>query len=365
MNKKKINIGILFGGKSAEHEVSLQSAKNIFEEIDREKYNPIPIGIDKSGKWLLYNNENFLINPDDPKRIKLSKSNNIVTIYPECNGNIIGISNRIRDKRIDVIFPVLHGPFGEDGTVQGLFKLANVPFVGASILGSAVGMDKDVMKRLLHNANIPIGKFLTIHSQDKVPTFKNIEKEIGIPCFIKPANMGSSIGVNKVKNENEYINAIKESFLYDTKILIEEYIKGREIECAVLGNENPKASTVGEIIPQDEFYSYNAKYIDEKGAILKIPIKLPEDNIHRIQKIAIETFKALSCEGLGRIDMFIKDNGEVIVNEINTMPGFTKISMYPKLWEASGIKYSELIDQLIQLGIERFIKEKKLKTRYF
>lgn len=365
MNTKKITVGILFGGKSAEHEVSLQSAKNIFEEINREKYNPIPIGIDKSGKWLLYNNENFLINPNDPKRIELNKSNDIVTIYPECNGEIIGISNQIREKRIDVIFPVLHGPFGEDGTVQGLFKLANIPFVGASILGSAIGMDKDVMKNLLHNASITIGKSVTIHSHERVPTFESIQEEIGIPCFIKPANMGSSIGVNKVKNKDEYIHAVKDAFLYDTKILIEEYIEGREIECAVLGNENPSASTVGEIIPQDEFYSYDAKYIDEKGAILEIPIKLPSRSIRKIQQIAIKTFKALFCEGLGRVDMFIKKNGEIYVNEINTMPGFTKISMYPKLWEASGIKYSELIDKLIQLGIKRFVKEKKLTTRYF
>ncbi len=361
---KKINVGILFGGKSAEHEVSLQSAKNIFEAIDKEKYNPLLIGIDKTGKWLLCDSSNFLLNADDPKLIKLNQASDYFVLAPQSGGKITNLSQNSKESSIDVIFPILHGPFGEDGTVQGLLKLANIPFVGASVLGSAVGMDKDVMKRLLRDSDIPIGKFITFNSKDKIPEYKTIEEKIGIPCFIKPANMGSSVGVSKVSNQNEYPEAVKNAMRYDTKVLIEEYIEGREIECSVLGNTNPIASVPGEVTPTHDFYSYEAKYLDEKGAILEIPAKLPDQIIKNIQDLAIKTFKALSCEGLSRIDFFLKKNGDIVVNEINTMPGFTKISMYPKLWEASGISYTELIDKLIQLAVERFNKEQNLKTDY-
>lgn len=364
MKKKKINVGILFGGKSAEHEVSLQSAKNVFEAIDKEKYNPILIGIDKSGKWLLSDSSNFLLNADNPKLIKLNQASDSIAIVPQSDGKISNLSHSNKERSIDVIFPILHGPFGEDGTVQGLLKLANIPFVGASVLGSAIGMDKDVMKRLLRDADIPIGKFIAFKSDDKIPEYKIVTEKIGIPFFIKPANMGSSVGVSKINNETEYLPAIKNAFQYDTKVLIEEYIKGKEIECSVLGNNNPIASVPGEVISNHEFYSYESKYIDEKGAILEIPAKISSRVAKEIQELAIKTFKTLSCEGLGRIDFFLKDNNEVIVNEINTIPGFTKISMYPKLWEASGISYTELIDRLIQLGIERFSKEQNLKTYY-
>ncbi|MFA6306890.1 MAG: D-alanine--D-alanine ligase [Patescibacteria group bacterium] len=361
---KKINIGILFGGKSAEHEVSLQSAKNIFEAIDKKKYNPILIGIDKSGKWLLSDSSKFLLNADNPKLIRLNQASDHVALVPQSGGKISNLFHKGKKKSIDVIFPILHGPFGEDGTVQGLLKLANIPFVGASVLGSAVGMDKDVMKRLLRDAGLPIGKFITLNSGDKIPGYKTIAEKIGMPCFIKPANMGSSVGVSKVNSQGEYLKAIKNAWQYDTKILIEEYIKGREIECSVLGNANPIASVPGEVTPSHEFYSYEAKYLDEKGAILEIPAKLPSQTIKKIQALAVKTFKTLSCEGPGRVDFFLKKNGDIIVNEINTMPGFTKISMYPKLWEASGIAYAELIDKLIQLAIERFNKEQNLKTNY-
>lgn len=364
MNKKKINVGILFGGKSAEHEVSLQSAKNVIEAIDKEKYNPILIGIDKSGKWLLNDSSKFLLNADNPKLIKLNQASDSVALVPKSDGKIFNLSKSGNDRSVDVIFPILHGPFGEDGTVQGLLKLANIPFVGASVLGSAIGMDKDTMKRLLRDAGIPIGEFIAIKSEDIIPDYKNIKDKIGIPCFIKPANSGSSIGISKVRNEDEYIESVKNAFQYDTKILVEEYIKGREIECSVLGNNNPIASVPGEVIPNHEFYSYEAKYIDKKGAILEIPAKISNEATKKIQELAIKTFKTLSCEGLGRIDFFLKDKNEIVVNEINTIPGFTKISMYPKLWKASGISYSELIDRLIQLAIERFNKEQKLKTSY-
>ncbi len=362
---KKLNIGILFGGKSAEHEVSLQSAKNVFDAIDKEKYNPILIGIDKTGKWLLINNESkFLLHADDPKLIKLNQDGDSVVLVPQRNGRIFNLTNQNENLVIDVIFPILHGPFGEDGTVQGLLKLANLPFVGASVLGSAVGMDKDVMKRLLRDANIPIGKFIVLRSSESIPDFQKVKDELGLPFFVKPANMGSSVGVSKIHDVAEYKEGIAKAFEFDTKIILEEYIKGREIECSVLGNENPIASIPGEVISTHEFYSYEAKYIDKHGAILEIPAKISDELAKKIQALAIKTFQTLCCEGLGRVDFFLKDNNKIIVNEINTIPGFTKISMYPKLWEASGISYTELIDRLIQLAIKRFEKEKKLKTNY-
>lgn len=364
MNKKKINIGILFGGKSAEHEVSLQSAKNVFDAIDKEKYDPILIGIDKSGKWLLNSESTFLLNEDNPQLIKLNQSSDLVALVPQSAGEISNFTNSSQNLKIDVVFPILHGPFGEDGTLQGLLKLANIPFVGASVLGSAVGMDKDVMKRLLRDAGIPIGKFTVLKSHESIPHFQKIKAELGLPFFVKPANMGSSIGIYKIHNEPEYNNGILKAFEFDNKIILEEFIKGREIECSVLGNENPIASIPGEIISNHDFYSYDAKYIDEHGAALEVPAKISDPIAKQIQELAIKTFQTLSCEGLGRVDFFLKDTNEVIVNEINTIPGFTKISMYPKLWEASGISYADLIDKLIQLAIERFDKEQRLKTSY-
>ncbi|MBU4053099.1 MAG: D-alanine--D-alanine ligase [Proteobacteria bacterium] len=361
---KKINVAIIFGGKSAEHEVSLQSAKNVLDAIDKEKYNPVLIGIDKTGRWLLRDKSKFLIHADNPNLIELNQSNDVVTFAPESNGKISTISD-LQDKgAIDVAFPILHGPMGEDGTIQGFLKLANIPFVGAGVLGSAVGMDKDVMKRLLRDAGIPIAKFIALRSSEGIPNFAEVSKRLGVPFFVKPANMGSSVGINKVTTASEYISALKEAFSFDLKIVIEEFIDGREIECAVLGNDQPMASTLGEIVACHDFYSYKAKYIDENGAVLEIPAKLPEETIQRARELSIRVFKVLSCEGLGRVDMFLRTDGQLIVNEINTIPGFTRISMYPKLWEASGISYSELIDRLIQLAMERFNHEKKLKTSY-
>jgi D-alanine-D-alanine ligase len=263
--------------------------------------------------------------------------------------------------KVDVVFPVLHGTFGEDGTMQGLLELLDVAYVGADVLGSAVGMDKDVMKRLLRDASIPIGKFIALKSGESL-AFNEAKKRLGIPMFIKPANLGSSVGVSKVKNEADFTKAMKKAFLYDSKILIEEFIDGREVECSVLGNENPIASVPGEVIPHQEFYSYEAKYIDENGAGLEIPAKLSKTVIKKIQELAIKTFLTLCCTGMGRVDCFVTKENKVYVNEINTIPGFTKISMYPKLWEASGIAYPKLIDRLITLAIERHQKEKKIKN---
>jgi D-alanine-D-alanine ligase len=319
MKKKKLKIGVLFGGKSAEHDVSLQSAKNVINGLDKNKYQITPIKINRDGKF------------------------------------DFGLV-----KKFDVIFPVLHGPFGEDGSMQGLLKLAGIPFVGPSVLGSAVGMDKDVMKRLLRDAGIPIGKFITIRKTDKI-NFGEAKKKLGLPLFIKPANMGSSVGISKVRNEKEFVQAIKEAFKFDSKIIIEEFIDGREIECSILGNDHPMASIPGEIIANQDFYSYNAKYIDT-GSKAVIPADIDKKIIKKVQEMAIKTFMTLNCEGMSRVDFFLKKNGDVLVNEINTIPGFTNISMYPKLWEASGIPPSKLLDRLIDLALERSAREKSLKT---
>ncbi|MDR0455924.1 MAG: D-alanine--D-alanine ligase [Treponema sp.] len=360
-NDKKLTIGILFGGKSAEHEVSLQSARNVYDAIDRSKFEPVLIGIDKGGKWHSMGDSLSLLNSGDPRRISLNSSGKPVALVPESAGLLT--ENGLK---LDVVFPILHGPFGEDGTVQGLLKLAGVPFVGSGVLGSAVSMDKDVMKRLFRDAGIPIGKFLTFRSHEPFPVFAEIKTALGSPVFIKPANMGSSVGISKVHDESEFSAAVQEAFQYDTKIIMEEYIKCREIECAVLGNENPIASVPGEIIPTHEFYSYEAKYLDENGAALEIPAKLDADTQKRIQELSVKAFQTLCCDGLARIDFFLKENGEVLINEVNTMPGFTKISMYPKLWEAAecGITYTELISRLIELAIKRFEKEKEIKITY-
>ena len=320
MAKNKLKIGVLFGGKSAEHDVSISSSKNIIDALDKNKYQIFPIKIEKNGEFDLDS-----------------------------------------VKKMDLIFPVLHGPYGEDGSMQGLLKILGMPFVGPSVLGSALGMDKDVMKRLFRDANIPIGKFITVYAGEKI-SFEKVKKVLGLPMFIKPANMGSSVGINKVKNKKEWEEAIKDAFLYDSKIVIEENINGQEVECSVLGNENPMASIVGEIVPKNDFYSYKAKYIDEDAALLLIPARLSKTITKKVQNLAIKVFQTLNCEGMGRVDFFVKKNGEVIVNEINTIPGFTAISMYPKLWEASGIPLSKLLDRLIELAIERFERESKLKT---
>lgn len=362
--KKRLRVAILFGGKSAEHEISLLSAKTIVEAMDRKKYQVILIGIDKKGQWYLNEASRSLLRAGGPKLVQSPKASDPVALAPgKKTKQLVSLSSRRTLGPVDVVFPVLHGPFGEDGTVQGLLKLANVPFVGAGVLGSAVGMDKDVMKRLLRDAGIRTARFLVWHrSSAGAMEFEEVARQLGAPFFVKPANLGSSVGISKVKDRNQFEQALKEAFQYDPKILLEESIHGREIECSVLGNDHPIASVPGEIIPRHEFYSYEAKYLDENGAAFEIPAKLPGPMVKEIQDLALKTFKALCCEGMARVDFFLRDDREVIVNEINTIPGFTKISMYPKLWEASGISYPELIDRLIRLALERFAREKKLKT---
>jgi len=361
--KKKLRVAILFGGQSAEHEISLISARNIAAAMDRKKYEIVAIGIDKRGRWFIDEGAR-LLRESPPSRVEFRDGSKAAAVLPGSTATpMIRLAPHRALGRVDVVFPVLHGPFGEDGTVQGLLKLANLPFVGAGVLGSAVGMDKDVMKRLLREAKIPIPKFLVSkRSESGRINFASVKRALGLPLFVKPANLGSSVGISKVTTEKELARALKEAFRYDNKVLLEECILGREIECSILGNEKPVASLPGEIITSHDFYSYDAKYLDDKGAQLIIPARLPKQVVTRIQKLALEAFKVLCCEGMGRVDFFLRGRSEVIVNEINTIPGFTKISMYPKLWQASGISYSRLIDRLIRLALERFRREKNLRT---
>ena len=360
---KKIRVALLFGGKSAEHEVSLQSARNVFEAIDKQKFDVVLIGIDRNGKWHLNDTQDFLINADAPDQIALKQgSGNLALIPGEESHVIMDVHSNDNIGHIDVAFPVLHGPFGEDGTVQGLLKLADIPCVGSGILGSAAAMDKDVMKRILAQAGVPQARFLSCHYSEKNElSYSEVEQQLGIPFFVKPANLGSSVGIRKVHDQAEFQPALNLAFEYDNKIVVEEAIEGREIECSVLGNADPVASLPGEVIAHHEFYDYDAKYLDKDGAGFQIPAQIDQDAIRQIQELAIKSFRALCLSGMARADFFLKPTGDVLVNELNTIPGFTRISMYPKLWEASGISYTRLIDRLIHLALEKYEEEKRLK----
>lgn len=361
---KKIKVAILFGGRSAEHEVSLESAINVINAVDKDKYEPVLIGIDRQGTWFTNENALLLLKSGNPDRIQLDKGNREVALMSSKDrGQLLDLTNRERVEPIDVIFPVLHGPYGEDGSVQGLSRLANVPCVGAGILGSAVCMDKDVTKRILREAGIAVAEFVTVRGKgDLKGQIEEIEKTLIYPLFVKPANMGSSVGISRVMNLDELKPAIDLAFKYDAKVVVEQEIPGREIECSVLGNETPIASVPGEIVTKEGFYSYDSKYTDEDGAVLIIPADVEPETIERIQTTALRAFERLECSGMARVDMFLSDHGEIYVNEINSIPGFTRISMYPKLWEASGISYPDLIDRLISLAIEDFERRNHLKT---
>jgi D-alanine-D-alanine ligase len=360
--RKKLRVALLFGGKSAEHEISLISARNIYRAMDRKKYDVLAVAIDKQGRWRL-DREASLLRADAPPAVDFKDAKEIAAVQPGASASPLVRGSGSALGTIDVVFPVLHGPFGEDGTIQGLLKLADVPFVGAGVLGSAVGMDKDVMKRLLRDAKIPIAKFLVFQRVDQSAIrFGQVSKALGLPLFVKPANLGSSVGISKVQRKSEFAAAVRKAFRYDNKIIIEEGIAGREIECSVLGNEKPVASLPGEIVVRHEFYSYDAKYLDDQGARLEIPAKLPAPIVKTIQRLAVETYRTLCCEGMARVDFFVRPNSQVLVNEINTIPGFTTISMYPKMWQASGLSYPRLIDRLISLALERARKENRLST---
>ncbi len=363
----KITVGILFGGNSVEHKISLLSAKNVISAIDKNKFNVVLIGIDQDGRWLYHDDaEKYLLEAHDPKLVRLNKSNKAVAFLPgTTNSQLTSVSDpKISSPKIDVVFPILHGQNGEDGTIQGLLRLANIPFVGADVASSAICMDKDICKRLLRDAGLPIANFIAIHAHEKDKyNFKTLANLLGAPFFIKPANSGSSVGISKVKSEHNFDKQYDDAFRFDDKILIEQAIVGKEIECAVLGNEDPVASIPGEIIPTHEFYSYEAKYLDQNGAKIVIPANLPEAVIRDVRALAVKTFKVLGCSGLARVDFFATDSGELYINEVNTMPGFTNISMYPKMWETSGITYVDLIEKLIRLALDRGAKRKQLLTQ--
>jgi len=353
---------VLFGGESPEHEVSLQSAKNVVDAIDRTRYEVVLIGIDRSGRWLLSEGSHFVLDSSDPRRIRLGSANQDVILVPGARSDLVSVEAGHTLPALDVVFPVLHGPMGEDGSVQGLLRLAHMPFVGPGILGSAVGMDKDVTKRLLRDAGIAVAPFITVRRRSPAPDWATAVAALGEPIFVKPANMGSSVGVTKAADAHALAGAIEEAFRYDSKVLLERFVEGREIECAVLGNDEPEASVPGEVLPRHEFYSYEAKYLDESGADLEIPADLGEETTRRVRELAVRTFRTLCLEGMARVDFFLTADDEIVVNEVNTIPGFTRISMYPKLWAATGVPYPELIDRLLQLAIERAARERELRS---
>lgn len=370
--KKKIKVGILFGGKSGEHEVSIVSATSVYKALDKNKYDITMIGIDKTGRWLLPSETEALTQSSNPRLFKLNQQQHTVSFVPfESESALVGLTKPETQKhKFDVIIPILHGTYGEDGTIQGLLELANVAYVGSGVVGSSVGMDKDVSRRLLAQAGIPVVPTLTFRHHEFLKDPKAMIKKaidaLGLPFFVKPANAGSSVGVHKVKTAEAALEQFKDAFSFDRKILAEKAVAARELECSVLGNYEPKASIVGEIIPNHEFYTYEAKYIDDNGADLKIPAdNVTPETVKKMQSLAVKAFEVLELRGLARVDFFLdKQTNELFLNEVNTIPGFTSISMYPKLWEATGLKYADLLDELIRLAIELHKDKSRLKTSY-
>jgi D-alanine-D-alanine ligase len=353
MKKAKIRLAIICGGRSTEHEVSVCSARNVYDAVDKSKYDISLIRVEKSGVWTLLRSAAELKAAPGFERFDTSLPAFQQSVVSESQ-MLQTIASSSLEQGVDVMFPLIHGAFGEDGCLQGFLRLLNVPFVGTGVLGSAIGMDKDVMKRLLNHASIPTAKFRVITNLNAQKTsFAALEQELGSPFFVKPANAGSSVGVSRVTNATEFAQALREAFRFDEKVLVEEGIRGRELECGVLGNEEPEASMVGEVIVRDEFYSYDAKYVNENGAILDIPALLPGEISETVRHLAVVAFKVLNCAGMARADFFLTEDGRVLLNEINTVPGFTNISMFPLLWEASGVSYSDLIDRLVALALQR------------
>jgi D-alanine-D-alanine ligase len=359
--KKRLRVGVLFGGRSGEHEVSLISAASVIQALDPQKYEPVPIGITKDGRWLAGTAAHKML-PEilrSGERVMLSADPNVAALVPVSN-------SRPDALRVDVVFPVLHGTYGEDGTVQGLLDLAGLPFVGSGVLGSAVGMDKDMQKRLFLQAKLPVGDFLAISraewEKSRGKVLSAIRKKFRFPVFVKPATLGSSVGMTKAHDAKGLAAAIDLAAEFAQKILVEKAIRGREIEVSVLGNEDPKASIPGEIVPHREFYDYAAKYLEE-GTRLLIPAKLNRAQVKRFQEFAVRAFRSLECLGMARVDFFLEHRtGKILLNEINTIPGFTSISMYPKLWEASGLSYRNLLDRLIELAMAQH--REKQRTKY-
>jgi len=343
----KLHVGVICGGRSAEHEVSLQSAKNILAALDRERFIAHVIGIDKQGHWYGCDEADFLHAPADPAHIALKPSSCAAAPFTLLSG-------------LDVVFPIVHGTLGEDGSLQGLLRLAGLPFVGANVVGSAIAMDKDIAKRLLHQAGLPVAPFVCLR-RGETADYAALSAELGEILFIKPANQGSSVGVSKVRDADEFATALELAFSFDHKVLVESFISGREIECAVLGDTEPQASVCGEVVLFDEFYAYETKYIRADGAQTIIPADIAPELEYQIQQIALRAFAVLECSGMARVDVFLSSNNWIIINEINTLPGFTQISMYPKLWQASGLDYSALISRLLELALEKQHSDQQLR----
>ncbi|HWP42976.1 MAG TPA: D-alanine--D-alanine ligase [Blastocatellia bacterium] len=365
---KKIRVGIIFGGRSGEHEVSLRSAESIIRAIDRSKYEVVPIGITKEGRWLQSADAKALL----PQAVMSSSEQQQVAIIGDPTRKGLMRLDRDNDgpanQKLDVVFPVLHGTYGEDGTIQGLLEMAGIPYVGCGVLASAAGMDKIVMKQLFERAGLTVTKyewFLRSSWEERPQSIiRKVSRSLKYPVFVKPANLGSSVGISKARNREELRAAIDDAARYDRRIIVEQAVVGREIEISVLGNDRPSASLPGEIVAGHEFYDYEDKYIDSLSRTI-IPARLPKKTIERIQRDAIRAFQAIDGSGLARVDFFVESpSGRVIINEINTMPGFTTISMFAKMWEASGISYSELIDRLISLAIERHKDRSRNLTSY-
>jgi D-alanine-D-alanine ligase len=375
--KRRIRIGVLFGGRSGEHEISLRSALTVITALDRRRYDVVPIGIDRDGHWFLEADAISKLADATPS-LKALNANGIPITLNHSPEAISAAKKTSRQHdfgqshpgKLDVIFPVLHGTFGEDGTVQGLLELAGIPYVGAGVLGSAIGMDKDVQKRLLRESGVPVVRYAVVRDFDyrAAPArTRRLAADLGYPLYVKPNALGSSIGVRRVTGPKELMPAIREAFRYDRKVLLEAACEGRELECAVLGNDRPRASVVGEIIVRGEhrFYSYESKYVDSEGAHIAVPADLPASVSRRIREMAIAAFRALELRGMARVDFLARpDLGEIFVNEVNTIPGFTSISMYPKLWEASGVALPRLVDRLVKLALEDHAARRRLEFTY-
>ena len=349
-------VAILYGGRSGEHEVSVVSAASIFKHIDRGRYEPIPIRLEKDGRWIAAH--------EPPVA---ASAGEVLSRGAGEGGTVVDPFTAVSSDRVDVVFPVLHGPYGEDGTIQGLLELANVPYVGAGVLGSAVGMDKAVMKRLFEARGLPVAPYLVVLAHEWLRDARQITSQVtsslGYPAFVKPANLGSSVGISKAANEGALAAAMELALAYDRKVVVERAVpEAREIECAVLGNDHPETSVPGEIIPTRDFYDYESKYLDD-GVRLLVPAPVTPEQARELGRQAIEAFKAVDCAGMCRVDFLVaRQTGETFLNEVNTIPGFTTVSMYPRLWEATGVPYPALIDRLIRLALERHAAKQSLRT---
>jgi len=351
---RRVRVAVLMGGRSSEHEISVASARSVLESLDPVRYEAVTVEIDREGKWQLEAGESRALEPGAARELDEGDGRTAVETLPVPTESV---PSTLAD--VDVVIPILHGPFGEDGTVQGLLELAGVPYVGAGVLGSALAMDKDKFKAVMRDAGIPVTRNITLREGDE------LKNPYDYPVFVKPARLGSSVGISKVRSEEDLASAVELAFRHDEKVLVEEFVPGDEVECGVLGsNRSPIASLPGEIVSHGfdapDWYDYSAKY-DEGGMDLVVPPRIPQEQIDRVQRLAVESFVAAECDGMARVDFFVREDGEVLVNELNTIPGFTATSVYAKLFEASGIPYPELLDRLVELALERHDRRSRLQ----